>query len=79
MSDAKSKPIPTRYDEEDLETIERLHDATGLPKAEIVRRAVNFALQHARRTKSINFLLGEEDRINQILSDSPGSPEDSKE
>ena len=40
----KSDPIPTRFDVEDIEKIERLHIKTGMPKSEIVRRCVRFAL-----------------------------------
>jgi len=40
----KTNPIPTRYDEPEAELIEKIHTATGMPKAEIIRRAVKFSL-----------------------------------
>jgi hypothetical protein len=42
--DSKCTPIPTRYDPPENKLIRDLHNATGLPMAEIVRRASRFAL-----------------------------------
>jgi hypothetical protein len=67
MSDKKANPIPTRYDEETTEKLERINKATGIPTAEIIRRAVKFALDNARDERSLEFLLGDRDMIEEIF------------
>ena len=69
MSDKnpKSKPIPTRHDDDVIEMVEALNETTGISKAEIIRRAVRFALLHAKDAGSLNFLLGEPDELQKAL------------
>ena len=69
----KSKPIPTRHDEDIIEAIERIQKTTGISKAEIIRRAVRFAVDHAAKTQSLNFLLGEEEAIRALFEQLPAS------
>lgn len=65
--ETKSKPIPTRHEPEVLDLIERIHAATGVSKAEIIRRAVRYALDCAKRSNSLSFLLGDETAIATAL------------
>lgn len=81
MSDDKTKStaIPTRYDADIVEMVERLNEITGLGKAEIIRRAVRFALTKAQREGSLDFLLGDPDQIRKTLQSVQldGVPDDS--
>lgn len=63
----RTNPVPTRFDEDEMELIEKLASETGLSKSEIIRRSVNFALAAARKDKSVDFLLGDPDRLKDIL------------
>ena len=74
MSNEKDrpKPIPTRYDDQTSEILERIHNTTGVPKSEIIRSAVRFALDSAESSRSLDFLLGDSDMITDIFG-----PEDS--
>lgn len=69
MSDKnqKSKPIPTRHDDDVIAMVDALNETTGISKAEIIRRAVRFALVHAKDEGSLNFLLGEPDKLQKAL------------
>lgn len=66
----KSKPIPTRHDPDIVEMVDRLNRVTGIGKAEIIRRAVRYALLKAKEDGSLNFLLGDPADIRKALTDS---------
>lgn len=74
----KSNPIPTRFDDDITEMIDRLNAATGLSRAEIIRRAVRFALGRAQQTGSVNFLFGDESVIRDALNPSRESVESNR-
>jgi hypothetical protein len=63
----KGDAIPTRFDAEESSLIAELSEATGIPKSEIIRRSVKYALDCARDTGSIDFLRGDNDEIASIL------------
>jgi len=46
----KTNPIPTRYDEPEAELIEKIHTATGMPKAEIIRLGHSLGLDYGLTT-----------------------------
>lgn len=77
MSDDKNKStaIPTRHDPDIVDMVERLSEITGLGKAEIIRRAVRFALGKAQREGSLDFLLGDPDQIRDVLKSATLSKE----
>lgn len=68
---AKSSPIPTRFDDDVVELLDRLHAATGVSKSEIIRRAVRHSLDHAQRTGSLGFLFGDGSAVREALQGGP--------
>ena len=56
---SKGDPIPTRFDEPENEAIAEIHRRTGLPNAEIIRRAVRLLAQHVKARGSVGFILEE--------------------
>lgn len=61
MSDeVKGKPIPTRFDPPETDAIKKLQQRTGLPAAEIVRRAVRLLSQRVEAEGGgVGFILDE--------------------
>ena len=54
MSDEqKSNPVPVRFDPQETDILERVSEATGLPKAQLVRLAVKVFLREADRTVTL--------------------------
>lgn len=75
MSDGKGLPIPTRFSTEDQELLEKLAEATGLNRSEIIRRLVSFGLSEAKTRGSIDFLL-HENNIAELLEATPKAAEE---
>jgi len=47
--------------------VEDLHQATGVSRAEIIRRAVRYALSQAKDRKSLDFLFGDAQTVERAL------------
>jgi hypothetical protein len=56
---SKGDPIPTRFDPLEDRAINELADRTGLPNAEIVRRAVRLLALRVKEEGAVGFILDE--------------------
>jgi hypothetical protein len=56
---SKGDPIPTRFDQSEEEALEVLHRRTGLPRAEIIRRAMRLLRLRFEHERSVGFILEE--------------------
>jgi hypothetical protein len=59
MNTNKGDPIPTRFDPPENEAINAIARRTGLPNAEIVRRAVRLLAQQVKARGSVGFIVEE--------------------
>lgn len=55
----KGDPIPTRFDPAEDQAINEIAKRTGLPKAEIVRRAVRLLAQQVKTRGEVGFIVQE--------------------
>jgi hypothetical protein len=56
---SKGDPIPTRFDQAEEEAVDVLHRRTGLPRAEIIRRAMRLLRLRFEHEGSVGFILEE--------------------
>lgn len=64
MSD--TKPIPIRFDEATLASIRRVAERTDLAQSDVIRRALEFALETIAKTGRVDFLMDREARALNI-------------
>lgn len=73
---SKGDPVPTRLDPAEERALETLKRRTGLPKAELIRRAVRLLRLRFEEEGSVGFIVEElspEYRVARATDESPGS------
>lgn len=51
----KGDPIPTRFEQTELDFLDEVVQATGFSRSEIIRRSVRFACNAARETEETTY------------------------